>query len=183
MRSGFVLATILLIGLGFACRLFNYPPNFSPLGAIALFTGFYFFRRWSLLVPVIILAASDIFIGFYDWRLMASVYVSFILISLIGTLLKKYSRWWSVGFGAIMGSLSFFIITNLAFWYFGGFYPLTLAGLGSCFTLAIPFFKNTLIGDLFFTTVFFGLYSLVPYLLEVKGGTKRLAELELPKKM
>ncbi|HRY63366.1 MAG TPA: hypothetical protein P5267_02065 [Patescibacteria group bacterium] len=162
------LLALILIALGFTCRLFNYPPNFSPLGAIALFAGFCFFRRWSLFVPLVILAASDIFIGFYDWRLMASVYASFILIGLVGSALKKHSRWWSVGLGAIIGSLSFFVITNLAFWYFGGFYPLTLVGLSSCFTLAIPFFKNTLIGDLFFTAVFFGIYSLVPYIYGAK---------------
>lgn len=163
-----LLFALILITLGFVCRLFNYPPNFSPLGAIALFVGFYFFKRWSLLIPLVILFASDIFIGFYDWRLMASVYLSFILICLIGLYLKRHYYWWSTALAALAGSLTFFIITNLAFWYFGGFYQLNLAGLGSCFLLAIPFFKNTLISDLFFTGVFFGIYSLVPYLQKLK---------------
>ncbi len=177
MKNKLLLALV-LVALGFACRLFNYPPNFSPLGAIALFAGFYFFRRWSWFVPVIILAASDIFLGFYDWRLMASVYLSFILIGLLGSTLKKHSRWWSISLGSLLGSLAFFVITNLAFWYFAGFYSLTLAGLGSCFTLALPFFKNTLIGDLFFTGVFFGLYSLVPYILKFKVRQSGLNKLE-----
>lgn len=167
MKNKFFIIAV-LIALGFASRLFSYPPNFSPLGAIALFAGFYFFKRTSLLVPIIILVASDIFIGFYDWRLMASVYASFVLIGLVGSYLKKHYHWWSVGLGTIISSLLFFIITNLAFWYFGGFYSLDLAGLASCFTLAIPFFKNTIIGDLFFTIVFFGIYSLAPYLVRRK---------------
>ncbi|NMB47908.1 hypothetical protein GYA13_00470 [Candidatus Kuenenbacteria bacterium] len=167
MKNKLLIASILVV-LGFICRLFDYPPNFSPLGAIAIFAGFFLARNRFFLIPVIILVSSDIFLGFYDWRLMASVYLSFVLISLIGLYLKKHYHWWAVGLGAFAGSLLFFIITNLAFWYFGGFYSLDLAGLGSCFTLAIPFFKNTLIGDLFFTAVFFGIYSLVPYMQRVK---------------
>jgi len=165
MKNKLLIVSI-LIALGFVCRLFDYPPNFSPLGAIAIFAGFFLARNRFFLVPIIILALSDIFLGFYDWRLMASVYISFAFIGLIGLYLKKHYHWWAVGLGALAGSLIFFIITNLAFWLFGGFYSLNFAGLASCFTLAIPFFKNTLLGDLFFNAVLFGIYALVPYLLK-----------------
>jgi hypothetical protein len=167
MKHKIVLAAI-FIALGFACRFFNYPPNFTPLSAIALFSGFYFYQRWSWLIPMIILATSDTLLGFYNWQIMVSVYVSYLSIWLLGYLLKKYYRSWSLGLNAIASSLIFFIITNLAFWYFSGFYPFTLNGLMSCFVLALPFFKNTLLGDLFFISVIFGSYSLIPFLQKIK---------------
>jgi hypothetical protein len=46
-------------------------------------------------------------------------------------------------------------------WLFSGFYPLTSAGLIACYVAAIPFFQNTLAGDLFFTALLFGGFALL----------------------
>ena len=53
----------------------------------------------------------------------------------------------------LLSSLSFFIITNFGVWLMH--YPKSLTGLLECYTLAIPFFRNSLIGDFFFAGVLY----------------------------
>ena len=55
-----------------------------------------------------------------------------------------------------MASLSFFAISNFAVWALWNMYPKTLAGLAECYTMAIPFFRNTAVSDLLFAGAFFG---------------------------
>lgn len=45
----------------------------------------------------------------------------------------------------------------------GSFYPKTGAGLIECYVAAIPFFKNTLLSDLFYTALLFGGLALVEH--------------------
>ena len=59
---------------------------------------------------------------------------------------------------AVASSLVFFLVTNLAVW--SAWYPHTTEGLARCFVRAIPFFINTLAGDLLFAGGLFGLYRL-----------------------
>ncbi|MFA4818191.1 MAG: DUF6580 family putative transport protein, partial [Parcubacteria group bacterium] len=61
-------------------------------------------------------------------------------------------------------SITFFLVTNFAVWAFFDWYPHTWAGLITNFTLALPFFRNTLLGDVFYTGVLFGAYELALYL-------------------
>ena len=71
---------------------------------------------------------------------------------------------------AVTSSVVFFLATNLAVWAFEGLYTQDLAGLSRCYVAALPFFKNTVIGDLFWTGVLFGGYHLLRMLL---AGTRR----------
>jgi len=154
------IAVIILVLVGISYRIFPHPPNFAPVAAISLFSGFYF-RRYFILIPISIMLLSDIFIGFYDWKLMAVVYASFILVSLIGIVLRKNK---SIAFligGSLLGSILFFILTNFAVWFFGQWYSHNIKGLMECYTLALPFFKNTLAGDMFYMSVIFGCYELL----------------------
>ncbi len=64
-----------------------------------------------------------------------------------------------IGLAASAGSLQFFLITNAATWLMSGMYPLTAAGLATCYIVAIPFFGNTLASDLLYSGVLFGLYA------------------------
>ena len=104
---------------------------------------------------------SDIFIGFYTWQIMASVYLSFVLAGLIGMLIRKNKKAATVIGGTILGSILFFLITNFAVWAFGSMYTHSFAGLMQCYTMAIPFFKNTLLGDLFYTGALVGCLELL----------------------
>jgi len=139
------LTILSLIVLAVITRLLPHPPNVAPITAIALFGGSRFDNKWiGFSLPLLCMFLSDLFLGFSSITMF--VYLSFMLISYIGINSKKISN------GTILGSSTlFFILTNLGVWLVG--YPLTLAGLVSCYTLAIPFFVNTILGDLFFTHV------------------------------
>ncbi|MEO1258179.1 MAG: DUF6580 family putative transport protein [Bacteroidota bacterium] len=143
--------------------------NFSPLTAIALFGGAYFVKKKNALIfPLIALWASNLildniflsqyyegFVLFANWE----VYIAILgIVALAFVLLQKVTLTTVIG-TSILASLTFFIVTNFIVWLNSGIYPRTFAGLGECFTLAIPFFRNTLVGDLVFSMLLFGAYE------------------------
>jgi len=160
-----IFLVIVLITLGIVSRFLPHPFNFTSIAAIALFGGAYLSLGIGLVLPIIALFISDYFIGFYEPVLMIFVYLCFALCGLIGYFLKKKKTWYTIGFASITSSLIFFIITNFSVWAFTPWYEKTLAGLAKCYTLAIPFFRNSLMGDLFYTAVLFGAYELIAYVL------------------
>jgi hypothetical protein len=155
-----LLLIIAIIALAAASRLVKHPPNFTPMAAMALFGGWYVTKKYFVIVPLLAMLISDAFIGFYDWRLMAIVYLGIALTFGIGWLLKKNASWRKVIIGSLTGSIIFFLTTNFAVWALYQWYPHTWAGLANCFAMALPFFKNSLIGDLFYGVVLFGIYEL-----------------------
>lgn len=159
-KKEIIIAVLILFLVGISYRLIPHPPNFAPIAAISLFSGF-FFRRYFIILPIIILFVSDIIIGFYDWKLMGVVYLSFILISLMGIILRKNKNLVTIIGFSLIGSLLFFIFTNFAVWYFSNWYMHDFNGLLNCFEMAVPFFKNTLAGDLFYASVIFGCYEIL----------------------
>jgi len=132
-----------MIVLAVITRLLPHPPNVAPITGIALFAGCNIKdKNLAFMLPLLCMFVTDLFLGFH--MIMPFVYLSFMCISYIGISSKKINN------GTILGSsLLFFLVTNFGVWYLG--YPNTLAGLVSCYTLALPFFVNTIIGDLFFT--------------------------------
>ena len=132
-----------LIVLAVLTRLLPHPPNVAPITGIALFGGSKFNNKWiGFGLPLLCMFISDLFLGFSSITMF--VYLSFMLISYIGINSKKISN------GTILGSsLLFFLITNFGVFLLG--YPHTIQGLITCYTLALPFFINTILGDLFFT--------------------------------
>ncbi len=125
---------------------------FSPILAIALFSGTYLSRKKALIIPLVIMLVSDYFIGYYNVGLMASVYGCFLLTTLWG---KR-----NFLLGSLIAPIVYFIITNFTVWYFMDWYPKTLIGLYECFVMALPFFKNSIIGTLIYSGIFFGAYEL-----------------------
>ena len=155
------LITLLLILIGVSLRLLPHPPNFAPIAAIALFGGVYLSRKISLVLPILALLISDIFLGFYQPSLMVFIYGSFLLCVFLGFWLKKHKKWHTVLGGSLFCSLIFFFLTNFAVWAFTPWYPKSFSGIIQCYLMALPFFKNTMLGDLFYITVFFGIYEVV----------------------
>lgn len=155
-----IVAILILIATGASYRFFPHPPNFVPVAAISLFSGFYF-RRYFIFIPIAIMLLSDIFIGFYDWKLMAVVYFSFFLVGIIGIYIQKNKSILAILGCSLFGSILFFIFTNFAVWAFSFWYPHNLQGLIECYAMALPFFKNTLAGDLFYVSAIFGCYELL----------------------
>ena len=134
-----------LVVIALLTRLLPHPPNFAPITSIALFTGFHFVnKRLALFIPLVCMFLTDLFLGVHS--LMPIIYLSFVLISMIGLRAK------SISLGTVLfASTLFFVVSNLGGWYF--YYPHTWVGLTSCFVLAIPFFVNAIMGDLFYTSV------------------------------
>jgi hypothetical protein len=155
-----LLALLTAIFAAAAMRLVPHPPNFSPIAAMALFSGAYLPKRaLAFVAPFAALLLSDAVLGFYAG--MNFVYFSFALTVLIGWAVASRKTPLAIGAAAIASSVLFFVLTNFGMWLFSGFYPLTSAGLVACFVAAIPFFQNTLAGDLFFTALLFGGFALL----------------------
>jgi hypothetical protein len=162
---------IFFVVFGAALRFAPHLPNFAPIAAIALFGGVYLNKKYALILPLAVMLISDYFIGFYDIKLMLGVYLSFILVGVIGLIIKKRKNILTVIGGSVLGSVLFFLITNFSVWVFYNWYPHTLNGLDQCFSMAIPFFRNTLLGDLFYVAVLFGVYELIVATIKKKYFT------------
>ena len=156
-----ILTLLAAILAAAALRLVPHPPNFTPIGAMALFSGAYLGRRGAvaLVAPLGALFLSDLVLGFY--RGMPTVYFSVALIVIIGWMALRRVSPIRVGGAAIASSVLFFVLTNFGTWLSSGFYPRTLAGLEACYIAAIPFFQNTVAGDLFYAAVLFGGFALL----------------------
>jgi len=141
-------------------RLLPHPPNFAPIAAMALFGGAYFNKRsLAFIVPLTAMFLTDAIIGFYSYGWI--VYISFALIVLIGIVMLRKVTIKNVILASLTASVSFFAITNFGVWALGTLYAKTTSGLMESYIAAIPFFQNSLIGDLFFSGVMFGVYELV----------------------
>jgi len=167
-----LLAIILIVFAAALTRLFPHAPNFTPIGAMALFAGAYITNRWLAFgIPALAMLLSDALMGFNGWYFMEqtiAVYGTYALITWLGTAMQKNKGVLRVAGFSVVSSLIFFVITNLFVWIGGFFhqpalYPLNMAGLTECYTLAIPFFDRTLLSDLFYNAVLFGGF----YLLQI----------------
>jgi len=155
--SKFLFLTVLVVAAAIT-RFIPHPPNFAPIAAMALFGGAYFnSRKMAFLVPFAALILSDLVIGLYDGFWV--VYIAFAVIVGIGLMLKEKVKVGNVALASVIASVSFFVITNFGWWLTGMLYPMDLSGLVACYVAAIPFFHNTLIGDLFYTGVLFGVFE------------------------
>jgi len=152
-----------LIAIGATLRVLRHvgwlplPPNVAPVSALAFIAAAYLPRRWGILVPLGLMVASDMAIGGYDWRIMAAVYGSFGVSYGLGLTLRKKRNLLRLGGITLTGSLMFFLLTNAAVWLWSGFYHLTLLGLGQAYLSGLPFLRNTVIGDLGYSLLGFGL--------------------------
>jgi len=126
-------------------RLVPHPPNFAPITAMSLFAGAYFTRKQlAFIVPLLAMLISDLFLGFYTISIF--VYLSFAVITWMGQQKNRVTPKL-----VLLGSVLFFLISNLGVWLL--YYPKTIDGLLTCFTLAIPFFTTSLLGDVFYSIV------------------------------
>jgi hypothetical protein len=139
------LFVILIILFAVVSRFLPHPPNFTPIAAIALLSSKGFDNRWiAFLIPLLSLLISDLFLGLYDT--IPFVYASFVLIVLLVRSVRKVKPT-----TVLMSSTVFFVVSNFGVWLMH--YPLTLEGFLQCYTLAVPFFANTIIGDLVYGAI------------------------------
>jgi hypothetical protein len=180
LRTGLIFAMIVLAA---ALRLAPHPWNFTPVGAIALFSGAMVRdRRLAFLFPVLVMLATDAIIGFNKLSLV--VYVSFLLSVVIGQTVigarfrlpanageaagakresepggdvppQKYAVARIAG-ATFLGALQFFFITNFGDWALLNTYPRTGPGLIACYIAGVPLFWNTIAGDAVYSALLFG---------------------------
>ncbi len=166
---------IMLILLGVILRLLELIPNFSPVTAIALLGGAYLLdKRWSIIIPVTSLLISDILLGYknnypFFHNTIFFVYISYIIIVFLGWKLRteKVNYVKVAGF-AIVSSLLFFIISNIGVWLVGTLYERNLSGFITCFEMAIPFYKYTILGDVAYSILFFVVFNVIKNLTIIK---------------
>ncbi|MCP3927884.1 MAG: hypothetical protein GY705_02150 [Bacteroidetes bacterium] len=170
-KSDFRLIVLTLIILAAAiCRLIPHPPNFTPIGGMALFGAAYFSRKYlAFLIPFAILWISDLVLNNFVYTSFAEsgfqwfgnvwVYAGFALIVVLGIGLLKRVKFQNLLIATLGASLVFFIITNFGVWMGMSLYPKTAAGLMACYIAAIPFFLNTILGNLLFTGLLFGIFE------------------------
>ncbi len=168
IRFGVAVLLVLFAALS---RLIPHLPNFTPIGAMALFGAAYFSNRIvALAIPLISLWISDLLLnnlvysiyfdgfvwfhsGFY-WS-----YGSIILIGILGHFILKKVRLKNVLLASLSASMLFFIVSNFGVWMTGFLYAKDFAGLITCYVAGIPFFGNTIMGDLFYSALLFGSYE------------------------
>ncbi len=177
---------LLMVAAAAMSRLLPHPHNFTPIGGMALFGAAYFSRRYlAFIVPFAAMWLSDLFLNNlvyaqlypdyssgFAWFGNGWVYLSFSLIVLLGFGWLQQVRWPRLLGASLSASVLFFLVTNFGVWLSSGLYPPTFPGLLSCYTAAVPFFWNTLAGDLFYTSALFGSF----YLLSIRYPQLRPAK-------
>ncbi len=158
-----------VIFLAALSRLMPHPWNFTPIAALALFGGAQFEKTGhAFLVTFVALIVSDMFLGFHST--MFFVYPAFALTIFLGVSLKKNHAASSVFLSAVGSSLLFFFITNFGSWVTDPFYTKDFSGLLTSYLRGLPFLRNSLMGDLFYTGVLFGSFAFL---------AKRLPQLQV----
>lgn len=153
-----LLVALALAVAGVLLRVLPHPDNFAPVAAVALFSGFALPPMLALTVPLVVLVASDIVIGPHD--LFWLTWAAFAVVTCLGFWVRRNPTLVRIAAGSVVASVFFFAVSNLGVFLFGRLYPRTWQGLIDCYVMAIPFFRNTLAGDLFFSAVIFGVYVL-----------------------
>ncbi|MBN2831355.1 MAG: hypothetical protein JXL82_03650 [Candidatus Omnitrophica bacterium] len=131
------MLAISLILAGILLRFMPHSANFTPVAAIALFSGAYLKRKYAIIVPLVLMAVSDLFIGMHN--VIIFTWGSFVLAAFLGTFLKKKKSFAGIAGMSLLSSFVFFTITNFGVWAMG-WYPQTLKGLINCYIMGDTFF-------------------------------------------
>lgn len=175
LRPLVLIALVLAAALS---RLIPHPPNFTPIGAMALFGGAYFVSRLAAYaVPLAAMFVADaVFAATAGWAFGAmtlAVYACIAASVALGRGMRSRVRPGPVVARSLASASLFYAVTNFAVWLGGGFYPRTGDGLIACYVAAIPFFGNTLAGYAVFGTVLFGGFELLQRRVELLSPAAR----------
>lgn len=161
-----LVAALLFVIIGTAVRLLPHVPNFTPVGAIALFGGAVLGWRLAVWLPLVLMICSDFFIGFYPG--IEFTWAGFLLVALFGMLLRRVGLMGRIAVGGSASGVLFFAVSNFGVWLTSGMYVHTFDGLVQCYAMALPFFRVSLMADLFYSAVIFGAYELVLYVVRAR---------------
>lgn len=159
-----LLVFVGLVVFAVTMRLLPHPPNFAPIAAIAIFSGALLPRKYAYILPLVAMIISDIFIGLHP--LVYATWGSFALIAVLAEYTMRRPNVSKMVGTTLAGSLIFFVISNFAVWAQGTMYSQNFAGLVQCYYNALPFFRNTAIGDLTYVAFLFGSYYLIKIIVK-----------------
>ena len=149
--KNYFLPICLILVLSFS-RVIPHPSNFTPILAVGIFSGFYFKNFiLSFFIVIFSMFLGDLYLGLHNT--MFFTYTSLSVAVLIGMIIKHF-KIKEILFSGLISSLSFFVITNFGVWAVTGMYEKNFAGLLQSYTLAIPFFHNTLISTFIYLIAF-----------------------------
>lgn len=170
LRFGIIIMMILAAAFS---RIIPHPLNFAPIGAMAIFGAAYFSNRIiAFAIPILSLWVSDLVLNNtvyasyneHIWLFPTGfpwIWLAFVLITLAGIFLLKKVKIGSVIGASLSASVIFYLASNFICWPGNPLYTQNLSGLVTCYIAGIPFFWNTLAGDLFYSAVLFGAFELV----------------------
>ena len=159
-----------LIMLGIIARLTPHPWNATPTMAIALFAGTHLSKRWAIVLPLLMVGATDAILKWHST--IPFTWGAFALTGLLAWGVRPRPTEGRIAAASVAGSVLFFTNTNFGVWATQSLYPPTLAGLWQCYVAAIPFFRNTLLGDLLYTAALFGGYALMRLLRPARAASR-----------
>ena len=162
----FAIISIVLISL---TRFIPHPPNFTAIGAMAIFGGAVLNKdKWlAFIIPFAALFISDLLVNnilygsFYDSFMWftegaAFIYGGFAVMVLLGSTMAKNNKISGVLGSSVLGSLVFFALTNFGAWLGSPIYTNDMAGLMTSYAAGLPFLLNTFAGTLFYSAALFG---------------------------
>ena len=153
------LVALLLLVVAVASRVVPHPWNFTPMIAVALFAGARLPKAWMAAAATLgCLALGDIAVGVFPYEGMYWVYIPMLAVALIGRTLVARRTIVATLVAALASGLVFFLVSNFGVWL-GDMYPHSASGLADCYVMALPFYRNQLVGDLVFTGALFGLHA------------------------
>lgn len=151
------ICALFLIALAALARLVPHPANFAPVMAVTIFGGAILPRKLAVIIPVSVLMVSDLFLGFYP--IMPIVWVCYVIVAMASAYTLRAGGMVRLMATVLMASIFFYLVTNAAVWWWSGMYVHSWTGLAHCYILALPFFRNSLLSDAFYTTLLFGLFA------------------------
>jgi hypothetical protein len=153
--------------------------NFSPVGAMALFGGAYFADKWkSYVFPLLTLFLGDVIMSQTIYKAYATgilyegwiwTYLGFAAMVLTGQLIIKKVRITSVVAASVIAAIVFWLLADFGTWTTAHNIDMTTGlpftkdaqGLVKCYIQGLPLVKNTILSNLVFSAIFFGLFELM----------------------
>jgi hypothetical protein len=175
MKSNWIKVSVVigLVVLAAFSRLIPHPNNFTAIGALAIFGAYTVQNKWlSSILPLMAMWVSDLVINNIVYSSYTNsmiwfsegfvwIYAGVLAHSFISWFLVSNNKFTNIIGSSLFGAIAFFILSNSGVWVGSTMYPFTFSGLTACFGAAIPFFANTLAGNLFFSFILFGSYFLI----------------------
>ena len=168
-----LLLIVLFVAIIFLGRILPHPYNFTPLIAVTLLSSYSLSNKFlAIMIPLVGFWISDLFMNNYiyagyfaDFTVFNSgmiwTYGAIVLVALMGSSFLNKITAGKVVFASLSGSTIFYLISNFGVWVLSPMYAKTLTGLVQCYSLALPFYSTSLMGDLVYSALLFGTYQLV----------------------